>query len=431
MNNRRFKIFTLCKLTMTEVHSRNVIYRNISVVLILIVFLSSVYLVNLKDFPDKDMGLNNTTLHVGVICPDIQKSTKYKFITNQAENDLTDYLTEKGLNISVHFEQSIADNSASSVFQICNNYSSRDIHLIIGCGWSSQLDSAISYAKNNNMLIITPSTHQPWPTPLKPIAYRLSIDEFDFIDPLVNTIEHFGISNVLVLVENTDRSIRILDRFSQEYKGKIKTVELSDEYEKKEELLSILKQIETFNEDPDLEKKAIINLCYNGQEKIILKSLKNKTYSNLPWYQIYYQYDCFQNSSDQLVDYQDVLDQLSESHFTWVYPTKHNSSAYRNLNEIYKKEYGTPLSFELANLYDACWIMVLSIIDANSLQSQQVSSSVPYVTSKYEGVSGKIMLDDYGDRFFIDWTIWMYEKVGNKTVAKKIGMYSILDDTFS
>jgi hypothetical protein len=59
---------------------------------------------------------------------------------------------------------------------------------------------------------------------------------------------------------------------------------------------------------------------------------------------------------------------------------------------------GNYLDFYDANIYDACMVLGLSAIKADSVNASQVREVLPAVSENYNGLTGSCGLDENGDR---------------------------------
>ena len=59
---------------------------------------------------------------------------------------------------------------------------------------------------------------------------------------------------------------------------------------------------------------------------------------------------------------------------------------------------GFDAGWQAATLYDSCWIMALSVLEANSADPTEVAKIFPDIASNYTGIYGNYELDEEGDR---------------------------------
>jgi len=79
--------------------------------------------------------------------------------------------------------------------------------------------------------------------------------------------------------------------------------------------------------------------------------------------------------------------------------------------------------------YDACWLMALSVLQANSSNPETVKAVLPIVCSSYEGVLGDCSLNEYGDRVSTDYKVFQWTK-SEDAFFNDIGYYNSTDHSF-
>jgi len=81
--------------------------------------------------------------------------------------------------------------------------------------------------------------------------------------------------------------------------------------------------------------------------------------------------------------------------------------------------------------YDACWLMALSVLQANSSNPEAVKAVLPMICSSYEGVLGDCSLNEYGDRVSTDYRVFTWETDDGEAFFKDIGYYNSTKKTFT
>ena len=106
-----------------------------------------------------------------------------------------------------------------------------------------------------------------------------------------------------------------------------------------------------------------------------------------------------------------------------------DNPVHERIDDAYQAEFGEPLGFIEANVYDGCWIMALSVIDANSTEGVAVCKALPDVAASYSGVTGRCILDEYGDRIEMDYDVWGYFEVEGETQCLICGLFKSATDS--
>jgi hypothetical protein len=84
------------------------------------------------------------------------------------------------------------------------------------------------------------------------------------------------------------------------------------------------------------------------------------------------------------------------------------------------------LSFYDANIYDSLWVACLSAIQAGGTNAKVVNSVLLTVAAEYNGATGRVYLDENGDRTGLVYEIYGYFKMGHDVgglVSVRVGYY--------
>ncbi len=83
------------------------------------------------------------------------------------------------------------------------------------------------------------------------------------------------------------------------------------------------------------------------------------------------------------------------------------------------------------NIYDATWVIALSILEAGVYDGEAIKAALPEVASRYFGVSGWCLLDENGDRAGGDYLIYKIVKTEAGYEWVKAGIYSFASDSIT
>jgi len=87
------------------------------------------------------------------------------------------------------------------------------------------------------------------------------------------------------------------------------------------------------------------------------------------------------------------------------------------------------LGYYDANIYDCCWVMALSVLEAGSAEGKEVIEFLPDVATAYNGATGAIILDENGDRDAVDYALWGYFEVDGELRCLRCGLYNCTTDS--
>jgi ABC-type branched-subunit amino acid transport system substrate-binding protein len=129
-----------------------------------------------------------------------------------------------------------------------------------------------------------------------------------------------------------------------------------------------------------------------------------------------------------------VEDQVSKIKLIGIGDPSHSLSGeiYEHVNGLWQN-WGVneptttdDLSFYDASIYDSLWVACLSAIQAGGTNEKVIKSVLPTVAAEYNGATGRVYLDENGDRTGLVYAIYGYYKVGNDVgglVSVRIGYY--------
>lgn len=85
--------------------------------------------------------------------------------------------------------------------------------------------------------------------------------------------------------------------------------------------------------------------------------------------------------------------------------TSQNCTLFKEINEEYRLLTQNNLDFTQAARYDAAWIFALSLINSDSLETQQVTHNIPIISKSYTGLTGNCSLTNSGDRLTVNYNL--------------------------
>jgi hypothetical protein len=99
-------------------------------------------------------------------------------------------------------------------------------------------------------------------------------------------------------------------------------------------------------------------------------------------------------------------------------------SLYDVVNQTFFGEFDWSLGYYDANVYDCCWVIALSVLEAGTADGTEVAKVLPEVASDYRGVTGPCSLNEGGERAHVDYDICGFFDVNGTCEYLKCGFYS-------
>jgi ABC-type branched-subunit amino acid transport system substrate-binding protein len=149
--------------------------------------------------------------------------------------------------------------------------------------------------------------------------------------------------------------------------------------------------------------------------------------SNITWFD-------YVGLPEELVTENDLEQRLAKYGFTRLIMYPADTARADVFYQRYVKDVGelpTPSRvYDEAARYDACWLMALSVLQANSSDPIEVKAVLPSVCESYKGILGNCTLNKYGDRVSTDYRVFTWKIDGEETYFKESGYYNSTNDSF-
>ena len=372
----------------------------------------------------RDNGLNQEVVSIGVISPSDELASKYEYLTGLAQEKINSYCNQSGINMRFVFNNSNAESDSQKAYEIVKKYNTEKINLIVGLGWNSQLNTSYEYLIENDMVIISPSSTSP-AFSINDSCFRLLPDDKREAIALADAITNYGIDTVIILQRNCNWGNNFSEAFYWEYK--IKGGEIMDRISyASDNSHDINSAIERAN---SLAQNAIE---YKGADKVgvllialeeasdILLSAENSSLMNITWF-------CTEtNTLDKEI--QENAGQIaSKVGLIGPFNTHIYNEDFREINRLFFEEFGEPLDFCLANVYDGCWLLALSVIETESTDPLDVSHAFGAVAYNHYGITGPLDVNSQGDRSWIRYYFYGYYEIDENVIFLRAGGYTRLE----
>jgi hypothetical protein len=107
------------------------------------------------------------------------------------------------------------------------------------------------------------------------------------------------------------------------------------------------------------------------------------------------------------------------------------TAAYDRVDEAYRGEFNLTLGYQGAGTYDACWLMALSVIEANTTNPTTIRDVLPVIASNYTGTSGPCAIESSYYRAVADYDLYGFFRIGKETQLLKCGSYDDATDSIT
>jgi branched-chain amino acid transport system substrate-binding protein len=234
-------------------------------------------------------------------------------------------------------------------------------------------------------------------------GYRLTIHDWKEVQIIQMLFEESHVEAVVCLSRSDSWGDGILVELSEKWEGELVNMSYGGaatsflgELQWAEETVSSL--IDGYGED----HVAVLALSFTEMATILNQSRVFPVLQRVQWYGPGFMKD------DWPTEIGCIAASLNLTSFAPMMP---ESTALKELNSRYNDTFGEDIGYYEANLYDVCWILSLSVLEAGSDNASALRSVIPDIAAGYPGVTGNCTLDQYGDRNIALFGIYRYEVV--------------------
>lgn len=171
----------------------------------------------------------------------------------------------------------------------------------------------------------------------------------------------------------------------------------------------------------------IIEPCSYGLEKILDQADNYPVLGSVEWID-------YGGMPEEWVTEKDLEKRLAKYGFTRLIPYPADTAKADEFHQRYVEDVGelpTPSKvYGEAARYDACWIMALSVLQANSSSPEAVKTVLPGVCESYYGILGLCSLNENGDRVSSDYRVFTWITDGEEAYFNDSGYYNSTSNSF-
>ncbi len=338
--------------------------------------------------------------------------------------DINDYFKKMNYDVSVEFLQDTADGQAAIHLEKVQSFKAMDVTIFIGGGWSSQAQAALSYVNDNDMLMISSSSTSPLLAIPNDRLFRTCPTDYVQGPAISNMWKSWGVDAILIFQRGDSWADGIYNVLLPELEiVDIAVVERVRYAAEVTEFSSYLATMENLIGDAIAEygegRVGIQTISFD--EQVVMMS-QTADYPNIR--------SCIfmgtesSGRSQRMMDDAGGLQNAVGGFSSLMTPAK--SWKWVSLDERYFDLVAQPASFYTATDYDASYALALSVIEAGSVDANDIAPLWPTVPNNYYGTSGWVNLDENGDRAAGVFDIWGFATTTDVGFTS-YGQYSGID----
>jgi len=321
------------------------------------------------------------------------------------QEDINAYLNSINSNITIEFV--IKDNQGTASIALANTqeFKAEGIDLIIGHGWSSQCGASLSYVNENDMLLLSSSSTSPLYAIPNDRLFRTSMTDFVQGHAIAAMWRTLGIEAVLTMHRADawgDGIWNVLEPLWEpsgiEDLGRIRYAGEVTEFS------SYLAQANTIIEATIAEYGSDkVGLQFFSFDEIRTIQTQAADYPNLMGL-IWMGTESGGRSELMLNEAEDLA--VQTHHFSALPAVNTSHSGWSELDDRYFELTERRASWYTASQYDACWLLVETILETGSTDPSVIAEALIPFSETVDGLSGNLALDEYGDRQPQIFDIW-------------------------
>lgn len=346
-------------------------------------------------------------------------------VTAIAQEEINEYCLENNIKFLFSFDVKNNHGNEEIALQNTKDYHDNGVNLIVGHPWSSQCMESLDYANENDMLMLSPSSTSillgSEEEHIEDALYRLVPPDTFQSRILVQLYQMKGIDQISIIYRDGTWGQGLMeDLTSMCDDAGIDVVSVHpmsiDPYP---DMAAALDAVETELTGYPSETTAVQLFMFQGRATDLIATLDAGSYptlKDLEWYET-------ETSSNEWIynDYPLVVDlTLYSPEFTVP-----DSPKFQAFNQKYTETRGFSCTPYESITYDSCWAMAEAVINAKGGKTEKVKRELEELIIDYDGASGIINFNVYGDRDGGEYDIMGFAPGGTYW---KYGEYDYIND---
>ncbi len=347
-----------------------------------------------------------------------------------AQDDVNKYLEQKGYNWRIKIVvQDTATDPATAKDRFDALYQ-QGIKFFIGPMSSAELSQIVSLIKQGYKAVVISQSSTAPSLALKDTVFRFPPpDEFQG-KVLAKLYQADGVTHVIIVYRNDDWGKGLAGYVEQYFTQAGGTIADKIPYDPKASSFdNVIAQLvddvnNLINQGVPADKIGVELISFEEAANILAKANQYDVLKQVKWY-----------GSDGTAFSQQVIQSPGAAEFAATVHWKNTItfSVTNKTGKVFctlKQQLGyTPDAYSLI-AYDAVWVMALAIEQAGGpgASVDAVAQAIPQVLQNYVGVSGKIILNEYGDRAGSDYGIFEVVKTDGSYEWRIVELYKFQED---
>jgi ABC-type branched-subunit amino acid transport system substrate-binding protein len=364
-----------------------------------------------------------TIVQIGVMSPSDQLHPKYLFIAELAQQKINAHLNKTGQNVRVHIKVRNAEGDPENAYEITKKFNEEGVKLVVGYGWNSHLNASIQYAMENSMVIVSPSANSPQYSTMDG-CFRLLPDDRREAKAIADIITSYGVDSIIILQRKGVWGENMAAGFLWEIRANGGEVVDWIEYDpsNSNEIRDAISRASEMAQDSimyrGMDKTGVFLVSLDDASSVLVEAENHMSLMNVTWFgtEMTTLDPALLSNAGHIASKVSLLGPVN----THIY-----NEDFQEINNLFHGAFGEPLDFRLANVYDGCWLLALSAVEAESYAC--VSEVFGEVAYTHYGITGPLDVNEFGDRSWIRYYFYGYYEVDGKPICLRAGSYTRLE----
>ncbi|MCX6649772.1 MAG: ABC transporter substrate-binding protein [Candidatus Bathyarchaeota archaeon] len=368
-----------------------------------------------------DHVLANKTVKIGYIAiKTVRYNSEDVFIKKIVEPDLNEYATKLGYGLRFEFVVELVEDDWALNRRFIE-LKSEGVNLVIPGNGNLGVDITLSYAANNGMVLVSPTSNQTdfaeGQRTRLPLFRLCPVKGFTG-SSLADLMWNYGIRTAAILQPASSWGDEISNDFEAAWKsyGGV-LVDAPVRFESTADYSDYLRQLDSQvaralqSKDGAQDTVGVLGLCRSEASVVAMQAANYPHLFNVTWFGANF------TASNTLLA---SLAGPRVEHLRWISlkPEAPNSDSYNNLSARYLALTGKQIDIFSTYLYDSAFLLARSVVEAQSDDGIKVEGVFQEVSNSTFGVSGWCGLNVNRDRIPPRFEIWTFTSTASNSTTR-------------
>ncbi len=374
--------------------------------------------------PGLGIPLAHSLISIGYISSDTTALETGKPYHEQViAEDLKVYLKLLGYGTTFRYLVDDAQGDDNRHLEKLQGFKSMDVNLFEGGGWDSQAERALSYVNENNMLMWSPSSTSPALEIENDRLYRMCPSDSALPPALTEVMWSYGMRDVVVLHVDDPKTNEVVKQFTLAWAvkgGELASapvrIDAGSESYSLELLLADTQALNALKKYPGGERVATLLLA-SSEAPAILRQVGG--YPSLSSTVLFWD-----GETAQLNVVDGGAGEANRLRVFGISPREPSNTLYDGQRYRFENLTKLPFSVEDAYSYDIGFLIVNTIVLAQSHRADDIVALQSPTAYSTFGATGWERLNGYGDRSPPPFDVWYYASfTGGAAHRRLVGTY--------